>query len=314
MAGPVLVGLALDARDDAVIALGALLARMSGRPLALGHAYPYEPLTVPTPEYETALRGDALVKLEDHARGLRTDLEVTVHADARLSAAYGLHEMAERLGAAAIVVGSSHHGPTGQVLLGTVATRLLHGSPCPVAVAPAGYHEPAAASLRIGVAYDGTAESEAALEIAIALARRDRASVSVYTVEEPLVVASPIADAGWAGLSEHVAALHSAAEARLERARERLPVDVRASCELLTGRPEDVLTGVSDTLDLLVCGSRGYGPLRAVLLGGVSSALARRASCPLLVVPRGHGGPLADAAPAAPAATADPDRKAGAPS
>ena len=39
---------------------------------------------------------------------------------------------------------------------------------------------------------------------------------------------------------------------------------------------------------MLVCGSRGYGPLRAVLLGGVSSALAHTAACPLLVIPRGH--------------------------
>jgi nucleotide-binding universal stress UspA family protein len=39
--------------------------------------------------------------------------------------------------------------------------------------------------------------------------------------------------------------------------------------------------------DLLVCGSRGCGPLRRVLLGGVSSRLLRRAACPLMVIPRG---------------------------
>ena len=52
--------------------------------------------------------------------------------------------------------------------------------------------------------------------------------------------------------------------------------------------------GVVDTLatvdrrdaDLLVCGSRAYGPLRLVLLGGVSSRLLHRAALPLLVVPR----------------------------
>jgi nucleotide-binding universal stress UspA family protein len=40
-------------------------------------------------------------------------------------------------------------------------------------------------------------------------------------------------------------------------------------------------------VDLLVCGSRGYGPVRRVLLGTVSSALLRQASVPVLVVPRG---------------------------
>jgi nucleotide-binding universal stress UspA family protein len=38
--------------------------------------------------------------------------------------------------------------------------------------------------------------------------------------------------------------------------------------------------------DLLVCGSRAYGRLRRVLLGGVSSRLLRRAALPLVVVPR----------------------------
>jgi nucleotide-binding universal stress UspA family protein len=42
--------------------------------------------------------------------------------------------------------------------------------------------------------------------------------------------------------------------------------------------------------DLLAVGSRGYGPLRAVLLGSVSSALVRSAASPLVVVPRGAAG------------------------
>ncbi|HEX2411694.1 MAG TPA: universal stress protein [Solirubrobacteraceae bacterium] len=33
-------------------------------------------------------------------------------------------------------------------------------------------------------------------------------------------------------------------------------------------------------------GSRGHGPMRRVLLGGVSSRLMRRAACPVVVVPR----------------------------
>jgi nucleotide-binding universal stress UspA family protein len=292
MAGPVVVGAALDERDGAVVALGALLARLSDRPLALVHAYPYEPLTVPLPEYETALRDDALHKLDELAGALRPELDVTVHAYARLSAAYGLHELAERLGGAAIVVGSSHRGPAGRVLLGTVATRLLHGAPCPVAVAPTGYGGPPTPPLRIGVAYDGKAESRAALETAIRLAGRGGASVSAYMVDEPLVIANPPADSVWAGLSDVVADLHAEAEQRLSAAREHVPEAVRGSCELLTGRPDEVLAGVSEELDLLVCGSRGYGPVRAVLLGGVSSSLARRSRCPLLVVPRARCGEL----------------------
>jgi nucleotide-binding universal stress UspA family protein len=41
----------------------------------------------------------------------------------------------------------------------------------------------------------------------------------------------------------------------------------------------------TQSLDLLVLGSRGYGPLRSVLLGGVSGHLIRTASCPVVVCP-----------------------------
>lgn len=40
-----------------------------------------------------------------------------------------------------------------------------------------------------------------------------------------------------------------------------------------------------DDVDMLVCGSRG-GPIRRVLLGGVSSRLIRRARLSVAVVPR----------------------------
>ena len=54
--------------------------------------------------------------------------------------------------ALAIVVGSSHRGPVGRIVPGSVGERLLHGAPCPVAVAPRGYSGEAFAGIqRIGV-------------------------------------------------------------------------------------------------------------------------------------------------------------------
>jgi nucleotide-binding universal stress UspA family protein len=37
---------------------------------------------------------------------------------------------------------------------------------------------------------------------------------------------------------------------------------------------------------VVVCGSRGYGPVRRVLLGGVSSRVVRHSWVPVLAVPR----------------------------
>jgi nucleotide-binding universal stress UspA family protein len=39
-------------------------------------------------------------------------------------------------------------------------------------------------------------------------------------------------------------------------------------------------------MDLLVIGSRRWGPLARLLLGSTGEALARDAGCPLLVAPR----------------------------
>ena len=55
-----------------------------------------------------------------------------------------------------------------------------------------------------------------------------------------------------------------------------------------------VLAERSADLDLLFIGSRGYGPLRAVLTGGTSGAVTRTAQCPVIVLPRGVEAPLAE--------------------
>jgi nucleotide-binding universal stress UspA family protein len=43
---------------------------------------------------------------------------------------------------------------------------------------------------------------------------------------------------------------------------------------------------------VLVSGSRGYGPVRAVLTGGVTGRVLRDAACPVIVLPRGVESPL----------------------
>jgi nucleotide-binding universal stress UspA family protein len=70
--------------------------------------------------------------------------------------------------------------------------------------------------------------------------------------------------------------------------------DLGASVQTITveegdGEPAAVLAERSRDLDLLVVGSRGYGPVRQVLIGGVSAELMRRAACPVLIVPRSAG-------------------------
>ena len=60
----------------------------------------------------------------------------------------------------AVVVGSSHRGALGRVLVGNVATQLLSGGPCPVLLAPRGLEDRAPLALwLIGVGFDDSGES-----------------------------------------------------------------------------------------------------------------------------------------------------------
>jgi nucleotide-binding universal stress UspA family protein len=64
-----------------------------------------------------------------------------------------------------------------------------------------------------------------------------------------------------------------------------VPEACSAGGEVVSGEPQEVLAAASTDLDLLVCGSRGHGPMQTLLLGGVSHAIVRGAACPVLIVP-----------------------------
>jgi nucleotide-binding universal stress UspA family protein len=98
---------------------------------------------------------------------------------------------------------------------------------------------------------------------------------------------------GGPGYDRMRADLEAAGRERLEAAVAELPAPVEPTPTLLAGEPARALAEHSRGLDLLVVGSRRYGPLRAVLLGGVSGRVIRSAACPVVVVPRGRERPLA---------------------
>jgi nucleotide-binding universal stress UspA family protein len=60
---------------------------------------------------------------------------------------------------------------------------------------------------------------------------------------------------------------------------------VTVDWEIRSGKVVDTLSDLDD-VDVLFCGSRGYGPGRRVVLGGVSTRLVRGARRPVVVVPR----------------------------
>lgn len=108
-----------------------------------------------------------------------------------------------------------------------------------------------------------------------------------------------------AGALEAVRSIREDAAATvLRRGLDAVSVGRSAGGEILTGQPAEALAAASADLDLLVCGSRGYGPMRAVLLGGVSRRLAAEAHCPVIVLPRGVESSLEALIAGAPGAAA----------
>jgi nucleotide-binding universal stress UspA family protein len=206
------------------------------------------------------------------------------------SAAHGLHDVAEETGAGLIVVGSHHEASEARMFAGSTAERLLSGSVCPVGVAPAGLRERASVEVtRIGVAYIEEPEAQAALAAAAALAqtavaRGRTVELRLYTVVAPPSEVSPLF--GRDAERAFTATAREYYDAALDAAIKRLPAEVPATGHVLTGDVVEVLAELGADVDVLFCGSRGYGPVRRVLLGGVSSRLVRRARSPVVVAPR----------------------------
>jgi nucleotide-binding universal stress UspA family protein len=287
----IIVGVDESPGSADAIALASTLAGMTGAKLMLVNVYPYDvhPSRALNYEFESYLRQDSLELLE-RLRKAHGDDTVETKAVPNPSSPHGLHELAEKLDAGLIVVGSTHTGRAGRVLPGSTAERLLHGSPCPVAVAPKGYaHETAAEPRIIGCGYDGSPAARQALETAHRLAAATGARLRVIRACPPLAFDEPPMKGVPMGGISYNDKLRDRAAQELDEAMAQLEGESPREQFFAVGRPAEILAEASEDLDLLVLGSRGYGPLHSVLVGGVAGRVVREAACPVIVLPRTAG-------------------------
>jgi nucleotide-binding universal stress UspA family protein len=262
--------------DDA-LALARRLRDPGGGALVLACVVPSRP-------WHHAGEADAGTEamLEEVRASIPPGVPVAMRVAAAPSAARGLTELAEREGADLVAIGSAKGAAGERIGLARTAGRLLHGAPCAVAVAPPGLRE-TGRFRHVGVALDDSAEAAAALGAAFAIARRDGSAVTLYSALDPLDVDRDAPGAPRARL---------ALQERLDRAAGSAPAGVDPRTELLYGAAARVIAGACDgVVDLLVVGSRGYGPLQRALLGSVSEELIARARHPVLVIPRQPASP-----------------------
>jgi nucleotide-binding universal stress UspA family protein len=201
------------------------------------------------------------------------------------SAAAGLHESAAEQDTQLIVLGSSEQSGLGRVFPGATAARLLSGSTVAVAIAPVGYADQQPDGDAVGCGFDGSPTAREALTWAGDFARRSRRPLRVLAVQRRLAFGN-VGVSGAFGAKSANDELRAGLAADLERAVAALPLESVES-EILEGDPAETLAANSDGFALLVLGSRGYGPMRSVLLGSVSANVARTAACPVLIVPSG---------------------------
>jgi nucleotide-binding universal stress UspA family protein len=195
-----------------------------------------------------------------------------------------LELIAEATEASMLIVGSSHQAGLGKVLPGSVGTRLLAAAPCAIGVAPMGYsrQEPARSGV-VGVGYDGEPEAKEALEFGTMLAPALQDSLRLIAVG-PRVSQQEPGRISHTGPGYH-RKVHEYLRSALDQAEHGI-ADLAHESQLREGEPAEILCKESPGLDLLVLGSRGYGPVRRVMLGGTAAEVLNEAQCPVLVVPR----------------------------
>lgn len=137
---------------------------------------------------------------------------------------------------------------------------------------------------KIVVGYDGSENSERALERAIELASESGAKVRIVTVSDNasfiLAQDAEIYSKLLEEANERAKHIQLSALAKLENS------GVRVEGEILEGSPVNaILSSASEfKADLIVVGRRGVRGLKRFLIGSVSSAIVSNSKCDVLVV------------------------------
>ncbi len=293
-----LVGFRGGADDRSGLELAATLARSSGVPLEVVTVVP---ASWPTPISGAADRdfarwsseqGDAAVReAEALVAEICPDVETTTRWTSSRSAATGLLDAVTEANADMIVIGSRSDAGHGQVNVGSIASRLLHSSPVPVALATRGYHPSRGARVqRVTCAFRGDESSRSTLERTAVICTEVGAALRVATFAVRGRTMYP-PEVG-------VAAEDAVLQAWLEQAG-RAQTDAVEGLRAGGTAPEALTTVVGagrswtaalDAIgwerdDVLVVGSSREGRLERLFLGSSATKIVRHSPVPVIVVP-----------------------------
>ena len=292
MFAEVIVGVDNHRAGRDAIALAERLATPETK-LTLAHVLTSDPYLYRgvSAELAAAERKDAEELLERARAG--TAMQTRLRWIRSSSVGRGLHELVSEQDADLLVVGSSSRGPVGRVLQHDDTRGALNEARCAVAIAPGDYAATPGLINHVGIAYNGSPESEAALVAGRVLAASHGAQLSACAVVP-----------GESDAPHHRLPRPGDAPAELIEARDRLGTMKGVRPYAACGEPAQKLAIYSGSLDLLIIGSRSYGALGRLVHGSTSSQLTRTAQCPLLVLPRAAAATTIDRAEKTPTRSA----------
>jgi nucleotide-binding universal stress UspA family protein len=286
---PEKVLLATDGSKDAALAARAAVdvCEGTGAELHVVHVWFYVPTARLRPFMRAELKKLGQEILDEGVK--RVEESGGRLADAHLvegRAADEILDLAERIGADLVVIGSRGLGPVGRIALGSVSEAVLLHSRCPVLVLRGG--EDAWPPEKVIFGDDGSEAARAAGDLGASLCGRRGARALLLHAYPRL----PEVDAEGRGFDPRIVddELRRAQKALLERSRElegrlgsrpqaRVAVGDAAAC-LLEAADEDAPEGT-----LLAVGSRGLGAIGRMRLGSISTKVVRAAKGPVLVHP-----------------------------
>jgi nucleotide-binding universal stress UspA family protein len=185
------------------------------------------------------------------------------------------------------IVGAGNKSRLGRLLLGSVSTKVLHGSPTSVLIVRQSSDRDGRRRVLFGT--DGSADAKVALEDIPALLNPTSCDIKVLAVAEHLMpnVGFPIrrAYATAAITPEQEKEWIDAALEPAERSAEVLrTAGFQAEAHAVLGEPVKRLLAEADATeaDLVVVGSRGLGAVQRTAIGSVSDQVAREAPATLI--------------------------------
>jgi nucleotide-binding universal stress UspA family protein len=180
------------------------------------------------------------------------------------------------------LMGSGSASWLGRVLLGSVATKVLHASTSSVLIA---HNAPGDSLPQVLYGTDGSRGAQFALRALMEFADPGRVAVRVVSVRQPTLALGLPAMVPGGLVDSDEQSRRLVAEADVSRATDLLAdAGFEATGEVLTGHPTEQLLEAADSIGvgLVAVGSRGLSAFERTVLGSVSEKVVHHARAALL--------------------------------